>query len=204
MAMATGPGGELEAAGRGHLRASHADREHVIGTLKAAFVQGMLTQDELDLRVGQMLASQTYAELAALTADIPTLLTGARPAEPARESANTKKAAVVALACATLASPGLLVALPPIPEKSPAALLVIALICVWGMTVPTGWLLVLLAWLNKRAVRPPAPGVPPSAGGQALQHPRSAAPGRQLPPADHRHRRTAEAAPIVRPRLLPS
>src|SRR5215471_11928124 len=74
MAMATGPGGELEASGLGHLRASHADRERAIGTLKAAFVHGMLTKDELDLRVGQALASRTYAELAALTADIPTRL----------------------------------------------------------------------------------------------------------------------------------
>jgi hypothetical protein len=43
----------------------------VIGTLKAAFVQGRLTRDELDLRVGQALAPRTYAELAALTADLP-------------------------------------------------------------------------------------------------------------------------------------
>jgi hypothetical protein len=49
--MAIEPGDEL-GAGRGHLRASHADREHVIGTLKAAFVQGMLTKDEFDLRAG--------------------------------------------------------------------------------------------------------------------------------------------------------
>jgi hypothetical protein len=34
--MATGPGDELEAAGRGHLRASHADREQVIGILTTA------------------------------------------------------------------------------------------------------------------------------------------------------------------------
>ena len=202
--MVTGPGGELEASGLGHLRASHADRERAIGTLKAAFVQGMLTKDELDLRVGQALASRTYAELAALTADIPTRLTGARPAEPARESVNTKKKVVVALACATPAVPGLLVALPPMPEGSPVAVLVIALICVWGMTVPTGWFLLLLAWLNKRAVRAFAPGVPPSAGGQASQHPRSAGPGRLLPPAAPGHRHTAEAAPVVRPRLLPS
>jgi hypothetical protein len=202
--MAEPPGQTPAAAGRGDLRASHADREQVIGTLKAAFVEGMLTKDELDLRVGQTLASRTYAELAALTADIPTRLTGAPPAGPARESANTKKKAVVALACATPAIPGLLVALPPIPEKSPVAVLVIALIFIWGMTVPTGWFLLLLAWLNKRAVRPSAPEVPPSTGGQAPQHPRSAAPGRQLPPAHPGRRHTAEAAPIVRPRLLPS
>jgi hypothetical protein len=61
----------MAAAGRSHMRASHADREHVIDTLKAAFVQGRLTKDELDQRVGQAFASKTYAELAALSADLP-------------------------------------------------------------------------------------------------------------------------------------
>jgi hypothetical protein len=74
------------AAGHGHLRASHADREHVIDVLKAAFVQGRLTKDELDLRVSQTLTSRTYADLATLTADLPARLTGARlrhePAPP--------------------------------------------------------------------------------------------------------------------------
>jgi hypothetical protein len=58
------------AAGRGRLRASHADREHVLDVLKAAFVQGRLTKHEFGMRVGQTFASRTYAELAALTADI--------------------------------------------------------------------------------------------------------------------------------------
>ena len=53
------------------LPAFHADREQVIDTLKAAFVHGMLTKDELDQRVGQAFASKTYAELAALWADLP-------------------------------------------------------------------------------------------------------------------------------------
>ena len=74
-----GPGDELGAAGRGHLRASHADREQVIGTLKTAFVQGMLAKDEFDLRVGQTLASRTYADLAAVTADLPAGLAAAPP-----------------------------------------------------------------------------------------------------------------------------
>ena len=43
------------AVGRGYLRASHADREQVIGILKAAFIQGRLTKGELDVRVGQPL-----------------------------------------------------------------------------------------------------------------------------------------------------
>jgi hypothetical protein len=53
------------------MRASNAEREQVIDTLKAAFVDGRLTKDELDTRVGQTIAARTYAELAAVTADIP-------------------------------------------------------------------------------------------------------------------------------------
>jgi DUF1707 SHOCT-like domain len=77
----TGPGDHWAArpAARGHLRASHADREQAIGTLKAAFVQGRLTKDEFDARVSQALASRTYADLTALTADLPVDL----PARPA-------------------------------------------------------------------------------------------------------------------------
>jgi len=59
------------AAGRGQLRAAHADRDRVVAALQAAFVQGRLDKGELDARVGQALASRTYAELAALTADLP-------------------------------------------------------------------------------------------------------------------------------------
>ena len=82
-----GPGDVTAAADgrdRGGLRASHADRELVIGTLKAAYVEGRLTEDELAARVGQVYASRTYAELAKVTAevtaDIPAELTRARPA----------------------------------------------------------------------------------------------------------------------------
>jgi hypothetical protein len=57
--------------GRGRLRASHAGREPVLEVLKVAFVQGRLTRNELDVRADQALAARTYAELAAVTADIP-------------------------------------------------------------------------------------------------------------------------------------
>jgi Domain of unknown function (DUF1707) len=78
------------AVGRGHRRASHADREQTIDTLKIAFVQGRLTKDEFDARIGQALASRTYAELATVTADIPAGLAGARrPRQPpARRVSN--------------------------------------------------------------------------------------------------------------------
>ena len=45
------------APGHGRLRASHADREQVVDLLQAAFVQGRLTQGELDGRIGQALAA---------------------------------------------------------------------------------------------------------------------------------------------------
>jgi Domain of unknown function (DUF1707) len=84
-----GPGGEIAAGagGHSHLRASHADRERVIDMLKAAFVQGRLAQDEFDLRVGQVLASRTYADLDALTADIPAGLATSPPPAPAQHRA---------------------------------------------------------------------------------------------------------------------
>jgi uncharacterized membrane protein len=93
------------AAGRGRLRASHADREHVLDVLKAAFVQGRLTEDEFDMRVGQTFASRTYAELAALTADIPAGLIGAQPLrKPApAEAPHPQNKVVNSCACAGLA-----------------------------------------------------------------------------------------------------
>jgi hypothetical protein len=82
------------------LRASHADREHVIGTLQAAFVQGRLGRDEFDLRVGQALASRTYADLAALTADLPAGLIAAEPSyRPARARAPFLVRAAAWLMC---------------------------------------------------------------------------------------------------------
>ena len=96
--------------GRGRLLASHADREQVIDTLKAAFVQGLLTKDEFDLRVGQTLGSRTYAELAAVTADIPGRLIGAqlppkRAQAKARAAGNTAvKSGVCTLTAVILAA----------------------------------------------------------------------------------------------------
>ena len=73
------PGAQPAAAG---LRASRADRERVIDLLKAAFVQGRLDRAEFDARIGQAVASRTYGELAAVTADLPAELIGAPPRRP--------------------------------------------------------------------------------------------------------------------------
>ena len=105
--MTAKPGGDMTAAtaGRGRLRASHADREHVLDVLKAAFVQGRLTKDEFDIRVGQTFASRTYADLAALIADIPAGLIGAQPLrKPApAQTPHPENKVVNSCACATLA-----------------------------------------------------------------------------------------------------
>jgi hypothetical protein len=71
--------------GHGYLRASDADREQVIDTLKDAFVRGWLTRDQLGVRAARALVSRTYAELAAVTDGIPARLTSvvAAPAPPA-------------------------------------------------------------------------------------------------------------------------
>jgi hypothetical protein len=62
----------------------------VIDTLKAAFVQGRLTRDQLGVRTGQALVSRTYADLAAATGGIPARPAGVvrppvLPAGPARK-----------------------------------------------------------------------------------------------------------------------
>jgi hypothetical protein len=88
------------ALGHGHLRACHADREQVIGVLKAAFVQGRLGKDELNTRVGQALAARTYADLAALTADLPAGLAVAEPPhQPTRARAPFPVRTAVWLMC---------------------------------------------------------------------------------------------------------
>lgn len=70
--------GPEEQLARSRLRASHADREQVIGLLKVAFVHGRLTKEEFDGRVDRAFAARTYAELTRLTSDLPVT-----PAVPA-------------------------------------------------------------------------------------------------------------------------
>jgi hypothetical protein len=91
------PGSEdSSTAAHGRLRASDADREQVIDTLKVAFAQGRLTKEELDLRAGQAFASRTYADLTAVTADIPARPAEARPLpKPSHEQAREPESTVI-------------------------------------------------------------------------------------------------------------
>ncbi|MCB5167236.1 DUF1707 domain-containing protein [Streptomyces bambusae] len=57
------------------LRASDADREHVVERLREAVAEGRLDMDEFEERMTAAYASRTYADLEPLTRDLP----GERP-----------------------------------------------------------------------------------------------------------------------------
>ncbi len=63
--------GDLPAVAGEELRASHADRDQVVEVLRVAAGDGRLSAEELDDRLERALTARTYAELAALTADLP-------------------------------------------------------------------------------------------------------------------------------------
>lgn len=89
--MATGPWDPMGAGAhnRNRLRASDADRERAIDTIKAAYAHGQITKDELAARSGTALVCRTLGELTAITAD----LAGRRgPARPPKRSAEAAAA----------------------------------------------------------------------------------------------------------------
>jgi hypothetical protein len=83
-------------ADRDRLRASDADREQVIDTLKTAFVQGRLAKDEFCVRAGQALAARTHGELTSITRSIPARKSQAPPprAAPAQDRYRMDKKTV--------------------------------------------------------------------------------------------------------------
>ena len=203
--MTTGPEDEMAAgtAGPGHLRASHADREQVIDVLKAAFVQDRLTKDEFDVRVGQAFTSRTYAELAALTADLPAGRTGAQaPRKPARAKAqppantDVSPAAVAVITAITVLTAGLWAFVligHKVGDDDAAAgllfLLILTFTCL-GMLILAGAVM-----RESRHQKRSGGQLPPSAPGAdaAPQRPASAAPAEQLPQINPGQQHAAEA-----------
>jgi hypothetical protein len=72
----------VPASGKGALRASHADRDHVAELLRVAAGDGRLSPEELDERLELALTARTYDELAALVTDLPAVGTAVSPATP--------------------------------------------------------------------------------------------------------------------------
>jgi len=164
------PGNEMTpaVAGLGHLRASHADRGRVIGILKAAFVQGRLTKEEFDERVSQAFHSRTYADLAALTADLPVGLISAAPPRgpvPAQATPPVSKSLLWCSCAITLA------AMVVVVVGIPTANVVVLTIGVLGILIaaPVAGMLILDQWHENHpgGQLPPRPaerGQAPAAG----------------------------------------
>jgi hypothetical protein len=162
-----GPGDEIpapEGRGRDELRASHADREQAIGTLKAAFVQGMLAKDEFDQRLGQAFAARTHAELAALTADFPVNLVAAPPPQPVRaqdEKPVLRPGQALAGVTALYAGVWALALLPPWPLNSegepPRAIVMLVFLAtiMYLVGLVTVAMVRIDGWCEKRSGRRP-------------------------------------------------
>jgi Domain of unknown function (DUF1707) len=89
------------------MRASTADRDRSIEVLKTSFVEGRLTRDELDLRLGQAFISRFFAELMAITADLPVGPFGRLPAHPVTPPFPRTRGRAIATAVAVLVLGGL-------------------------------------------------------------------------------------------------
>ncbi len=108
--MTAEPGPGMDVGWHGNALASDADRERAIDVLKAAFAEGRLTKEDHGARVQRAYTSRTYAELAALSADLPagplgTLASqagGAAAARLAAASRRTNPLAVASLVCGLL------------------------------------------------------------------------------------------------------
>ena len=123
-----------------------AGREQVIAALKAAYVQGRLTKEEFDLRVGLALA--IYAELDALTADIPAAPPAVTAdAELARQAANKKmtRQGTAGVAALTFV---LVTAL--IMPLNPALAVIVGIMLTSFVAVLTAGLMTLLSWAMDR------------------------------------------------------
>jgi len=155
--------------GRDRLRASHADRERVVEVLKAAFVQGRLDKGEFDTRVGRALASRTYADLAAVTADIPA---ETAPRQPARTPNRASRGHPIRTGV-TVSGAGLVVAVAAVlgafmlDDNASRALLKLATFIILVMVPVVMMVAFGTAWEQRRSriQLPPRPGP----GGHALE-----------------------------------
>jgi Domain of unknown function (DUF1707) len=205
------PGYEMAAGdGRGRLRASHADRERVIDTLKAAYVYGLVTKNELDERVGQTFAARTHAELAVITADIPSGLAPLRPA-PVRASAPAAARDRAIMATAILTGLAWVASFAVSPEAGPGpsvAGALSALLFVGG--TGSAFVSLFLLGIRMRSQRTQHPGsqLPPrrrrvGSGTSAAHKAISATSAERLPRAAKPRRGTTDAAQrhSLRPQL---
>ena len=181
------------AGARGQLKTSRADRNQAVDLLKDAFVAGRLAKDEFDLRVGQVLASRTYADLAALTSDVPPRVAGAELSdEDAREPERALSVKTAARVGAVGAAPSMASATLVLAQSSGVPAVVgVVLVGVTGLVAAAllATLLIALSWVVRRSQREPGQGPPSGGAGLASRRPT-----RALPSARRDPRQGAEAA----------
>jgi hypothetical protein len=189
----------------GRLRTSQAEREKATDVLKAAFIQGRLTKEEFDLRVGQVFASRTYAELNAVTADIPDGVLSARPPaghldDPGKVLSFKVAARVGAVGAVPSMASATVVLMQSTGVPAVAGVLLVGLTGVVVAGLLTA-LLMLLSWVARRSQSEAGQG-PPSgpSGPRSKRH----EPFRQLPLPRHDPWGIAEAARHRLPRFGPS
>jgi len=73
------------------MRASDADRDATIATLREAFAEGRLSQDEFDERLGRAHSARTYADLSHLTEDLPGAVAVPSPTPVVEQSSDLVK-----------------------------------------------------------------------------------------------------------------
>lgn len=81
------PGGGL----RAQMRASTADRDHVVSLLNDAYAEGRLADEEFNARMGTALNAQTYGDLDRVLYDLPAGKPTVR---------RTNQMAIVSICCA--------------------------------------------------------------------------------------------------------
>jgi hypothetical protein len=74
----------------GNLRASDADREHVVNVLSTAYAEGRLSRDEHDERLSQVMTAKTFDDLIPITHDLVVV----SPAQQPRPTPATSQFAV--------------------------------------------------------------------------------------------------------------
>ena len=158
--------------GRGLLRAANADREHAIGMLKNAYVQGLLDKDEFDRRVSQAFASRTYAELAAVTGDLPASEPAPAPAVPEEGWLTVKRAAIISACLLVPTALATVLGVPIFDHYDQPALIMLPVVAFFLATLISVPL--VAEALHQRRARPQLPEAPaPGAGSKAaLESPR--------------------------------
>lgn len=169
--------------------------------LKAAFVQGRLTTDEFDARVGQALASWTHGDLAAVTVGIPAGVAGGQPPRTSVHGRTRKpinKVKVIAWGACVICALAVVGVAAAVLISSPYLLLLLGLAFIGASAV--AWGAMVEAWVQKRSrgrlMQGPAPGV----GSRASQRTRPAAEAEQLSQINHGQQEHAEAVQNGLPR----